>query len=253
MASGKRAWHTDAPDPATDRAERGSTAFAGSGKCQHGFIVLVRVPQTQKGPRTDGHDGDRPPAADAAEHPCQTPNRGPRPSGQSILYAWVRPPDCRRRSKYAPLPRRSIARNNAAISGSVGVGTGTVTVTDTAITWDHSRSSSTVSLSEFPMARSMNVCSPGSASITFEPLLTGISTQAGVTSCRHFKRVFIPQDALVVRHVLPGERNPPHSERRWRQGSSGRLAHRACTPRWCPLRSYRSDMCQARGDRCQRQ
>ena len=48
-------------------------------------------------------------------------------SSQPVLYAGVRPPDCRRRSRYAPLPRRSIARNNAAISGRVGVGIGTVT------------------------------------------------------------------------------------------------------------------------------
>ena len=47
-------------------------------------------------------------------------------SRQPVLYAGVRPPDCRRRSRYAPLPRRSIARNNAAISGSVGVGTGII-------------------------------------------------------------------------------------------------------------------------------
>ena len=76
-----------------------------------------------KGLRTDGHHRDRPSAADAAEHPCQTPNRGVSPASP---LRGVRPPDCRRRSRYAPLPRRSIARNNAAISGSVGVGIGTV-------------------------------------------------------------------------------------------------------------------------------
>ena len=53
-------------------------------------------------------------------------------SRQPILYAGVRPPDCRRRSRYAPLPRRSIARNNAAISGRVGVGIGTVTILESA-------------------------------------------------------------------------------------------------------------------------
>ena len=37
MASGKRACHTDAPDPATGRAERGSTAFAGSGRVSTGL------------------------------------------------------------------------------------------------------------------------------------------------------------------------------------------------------------------------
>ena len=56
-------------------------------------------------------------------------------SRQPVLYAWVRPPDCRRRSRYAPLPRRSIARSNAAISGRVGVGIGTVTITDAASTY----------------------------------------------------------------------------------------------------------------------
>ena len=57
----------DSPTPHTQpmRAERGSTAFAGSGKGQHGFIVLVRGRQTLKGLRTDSHHGDRPSAADA--------------------------------------------------------------------------------------------------------------------------------------------------------------------------------------------
>ena len=72
----------DAPTPPTQPmigAERESTAFVGSGKGQHGFIVLVRVRQTRKGLRTDGHDGDRPSAANADEHPCQTPNCGVSP------------------------------------------------------------------------------------------------------------------------------------------------------------------------------
>ena len=41
-------------------------------------------------------------------------------SRQSVLYAWVRPPDCRPRSRYAPLPRRSIARSHPPTSVSVG-------------------------------------------------------------------------------------------------------------------------------------
>ena len=72
----------DTPTPPTQPligSSRDSTAFAGSGKGQHGFIVLVRVRQTRKGLRPDGHDGDRPAAADADEHPCQTPNCGVSP------------------------------------------------------------------------------------------------------------------------------------------------------------------------------
>ena len=68
------------PRPSHWSGRERSTAFAGSGKGQHGFIVLVRVRQTRTGLRTDGHDGDRPSAADADEHPCQTPNRGVSPA-----------------------------------------------------------------------------------------------------------------------------------------------------------------------------
>ena len=49
-------------------------------------------------------------------------------SRQPVLYAGVRPPDCRSRSRYAPLPRRSIARSNNAISGRVGLGIGIISV-----------------------------------------------------------------------------------------------------------------------------
>ena len=44
------------------------------------YRTHVRVRQTRTGLRPDGHDGDRPAAADADEHPCQTPNRGVSPA-----------------------------------------------------------------------------------------------------------------------------------------------------------------------------
>ena len=75
-------------------------------------------------------------------------------SRQPVLYAGVRPPDCRRRSRYAPLPRRSIARNNAAISGSVGVGTGIIAAV---LADGPCRSPTPARL--FPRARSSNVYS----------------------------------------------------------------------------------------------
>ena len=73
----------DTPTPPTQPLvgpSRGSTAFAGSGKGQHRFIVLTRVRQTRTGLRTDGHHRDRPSVADADEHPCQTPHHGVSPA-----------------------------------------------------------------------------------------------------------------------------------------------------------------------------
>ena len=47
-------------------------------------------------------------------------------SRQPVLYAGVRPPDCRRRSRYAPLPRRSIARSNVTRAQEVWVRRGSL-------------------------------------------------------------------------------------------------------------------------------
>ena len=127
-------------------------------------------------------------------------------SRQPVLYAGVRPPDCRRRSRYAPLPRRSIARNNAAISGSVGVGIGTVTVFGRGLTWDrisHHRSSRVVAASD---------------GTKHERVLTGIRFDhlracardifpIRLTICLRFIRVFILRDGSVGLHVGPGERD----------------------------------------------